>query len=75
MANMVIDGNTEQFKKNLRAVLSSYLKPELVATRTNIDEARWIVRRIRALLNEGMKPSEIVVLFEPLIIHRCWKWN
>lgn len=63
IANLVIAANVEQFPKNLKAVLTSALKPELLAMRTNLHEAKWIADRIEALLNEGMEASEIAVLF------------
>ncbi len=63
LANQIIAANTNQFTKNLNAVLSSYAKPELIAFENNLREAKWIADRIESLQAEGLSAQEIVVLF------------
>ncbi len=63
LANLIIAANAEQFPKSLKAVNSSLVKPELLALQTNLHEAKWIVDRIIALMNEGVPAEEIAVLF------------
>lgn len=63
LANKVISENTNQFTKNLKSILRASAKPELVALRSNKDEARYIVDRIEKYIYEGMKSNDIAVLF------------
>lgn len=63
LANAVIASNTKQFAKNLQAVIPKYIKPELIALKTNREEAGFIADRIQGLLADGLEPNEIVVLF------------
>ncbi|MCB9803157.1 ATP-dependent helicase [Candidatus Nomurabacteria bacterium] len=63
LANEIIALNTNQFAKNLQAILTSYVKPELIALENNLREAKWIADRIEALIAEGVPAIEIVVLF------------
>lgn len=63
LANAVIASNTKQFAKNLQAVIPKYIKPELIAVKTNREEATFIADRIQGLLADGLEPREIAVLF------------
>ena len=63
LANAVIASNTKQFAKNLQAVIPKYIKPELIAIKTNREEASFIADRIQGLLADGLEPSDIAVLF------------
>ena len=63
LANVVISENYNQFSKNLKAILDSYIKPELVALRTNVEESLFIANRIEGLLADGLEYKDIAVLF------------
>jgi DNA helicase-2/ATP-dependent DNA helicase PcrA len=63
LANLVIAENVNQFEKNLQSINPQFIKPELVAHHSGIEEARWIAERIEGMLAEGIDPEEIVVLF------------
>lgn len=63
LANNIISDNNYQFSKNLKSVINHGIKPELVALRTNKDEARYITDRIEKFLQDGVLKNEIAVLF------------
>ncbi|MBI2437089.1 MAG: ATP-dependent helicase [Candidatus Magasanikbacteria bacterium] len=63
VANQVIAQNTKQYKKELRAVLESFAKPEVHAFADAYEEGRFIVGRIEELLAEGVALKKIAVLF------------
>ena len=63
LANHIIKENKEQFPKNLKAVLSSFLKPKLLAAQNNREEALMIADNIEELLTAGLELKEIAVLF------------
>lgn len=63
LANQIIAANGNQFEKNLKAVKDNYVRPELLALRSNFEEAWFIADRIDQLIDRGMKPQDIAVLF------------
>ena len=63
LANHIIKENKEQFPKNLKAVLTSFLKPKLLAAQNNREEASMIADNIEELLTAGLELKEIAVLF------------
>ena len=63
LANLVIAENVNQFTKNLQAINQKFIKPELIAHYSSVEEAGWIADRIEGMLAEGIEPAEIVVLF------------
>ncbi len=63
LANQLIIGSPEKFKKNLQAVKDNHIRPELVALRSNMEEAWFVVDKIQYLLSLGMRPNQIAVLF------------
>ncbi len=63
LANEVIKDNQYQFSKNLKAIQGGFIKPILVALKTNREEANFIADKIEEALEDGMKASEIAVLF------------
>ena len=63
LANIVIADNVNQFEKNLESINPQFIKPELVAHHSSVDEAHWITDRIEGMLADGVEPTEIVVLF------------
>lgn len=63
LANAIISGNREQFKKNLRPVRGAEVRPTVTAFATAAEEAEHVARRILRLRQEGTPLSEISVLF------------
>jgi len=63
LANQVISQNIGQFKKDLRAIKDGFVRPELTAVSTNLEEASLIARRIQQMIADGLEPREIAVLF------------
>jgi len=63
LANNLIVGSPEQFKKNLQAVKDSHVRPELAALRSNTEEAWFVADKIQYLLSLGMRPNQMAVLF------------
>jgi len=63
LANQVIAANTDQYKKNLQAAKAPLAKPKLAALRSNLEEAHFIADRIEAIIEAGLNPQEIAVLF------------
>ena len=63
VANTVIAKNTKQFKKDLRAVVSSHIKPKIVPSQTKHDEAAFIAKRIEEIEDAGASLNTVAVLF------------
>ncbi|MEK9152372.1 MAG: ATP-dependent helicase [Patescibacteria group bacterium] len=63
LANEVIAKNTEQFSKELRAVLPSSVKPVLAPSASTGREAEYVADKIAGLIEDGVPPKEIAVLF------------
>jgi len=73
LANEVISKNKAQFKKELRSVQEKFSpfgrspegrkKPDLYIAPSAEDEARFVTKKILALLDAGVGPKEIAVLF------------
>lgn len=63
LANAIMADSAPQFAKNLQAVKASYILPQLVALRSNQEEAWFVAERIQELLAERVAPSNIAVLF------------
>ncbi|PWB38886.1 MAG: ATP-dependent DNA helicase [Parcubacteria group bacterium] len=63
LANSIFTAQDQQFVKNLKAIKDSCILPQLVALRSNQEEAWFVVERIRDLLEEGVSPRNIAVLF------------
>ncbi|MDP2812129.1 MAG: ATP-dependent helicase, partial [bacterium] len=63
LANVVIAGNLKQFPKNLKAVKEGYIRPELAALMSHYQEASYIADKIAYLLEIGLEPKNIAVLF------------
>ncbi len=62
-ANSVITKNTNRYDKKLVTGNPTGEAVQLFAGETERDEAFFIVREVRALLNSGVKASEVAVLF------------
>jgi len=64
LANAAISFNVTQFPKNLKAARKpGSIEPVEVVLSTNHDQARFVAMRIKALLESGIEPSEIAVLY------------
>lgn len=63
LANNVIANNTKQFKKSLKTLLSSGVRPELHPRMDQFSEAEFITERIQNLLDDGVPAKEVSVLF------------
>lgn len=63
LANDVISRNTKQFEKTLHAVKDGFAKPQMVTAVSAAQEAEYIAQRILELRDEGVKLSDIAVLF------------
>jgi DNA helicase II / ATP-dependent DNA helicase PcrA len=63
LANQVIAVNQNQFTKELTAINDSHVRPELVALRSNKEEAWFVADKIQQLLGRDIRPSSIAILF------------
>lgn len=64
VANQVIAGNPDQYQKELRATRPAEVKPTLVKLTDGGHQARYIVAKVRQLLDSGTaQPDEIAVLY------------
>ena len=63
VANCVIANNVEQYKKELKAKLDSFTKPEVHPFADVREEANFICDRILELREEGVEMKKIAVLF------------
>ncbi len=63
LANDVIANNINQYQKNLKTIFQSGVKPELRPQADQAAEADFVVRKISEILDGGVAPKEIAVLF------------
>jgi DNA helicase-2/ATP-dependent DNA helicase PcrA len=63
LANSSIAHNERQFKKTLQPVLPSGGRPEFVRCNDERDQARFIVEQILEMQREGIKLSEMAILY------------
>jgi DNA helicase-2/ATP-dependent DNA helicase PcrA len=63
VANAVIENNINQYKKELRGVVEACGKPIFHAFADNAEEAEKVADEIQSLIDEGISPKEIAVLF------------
>jgi DNA helicase II / ATP-dependent DNA helicase PcrA len=64
VANQVIAGNPEQYQKVLRATRAADVKPVLAKVADGGHQARYVVEKVRRLLESGEVPaSQIAVLY------------
>lgn len=63
LANEVIKDNQYQFSKDLKAIQGTFIKPILISLKTNRDEAYFIADKIEEAMEDGVRASEIAVLF------------
>ncbi|MBD5233789.1 MAG: UvrD-helicase domain-containing protein [Bacteroidales bacterium] len=62
-SNALIAHNVTRYPKELHAVSDDGLKPLFYHARSEKDEARWVAKRIKALIGEGIAPSDIALLY------------
>lgn len=63
LANNVIANNVAQYRKELRTLTSSDVKPQLFPLVDQMGEATFVADSIEKHLQEGVAPTEIAVLF------------
>lgn len=63
LANAVIANNPKQYKKNLKTIIKSGVKPILHPQPDQVAEAMFITERVLSLIKSGVPESEIAVLF------------
>ncbi len=64
VANQVIAGNPEQYQKVLRATRAAEVKPVLAKVTDGGHQARYVVEKVRRLLDSGeVSPGQIAVLY------------
>ncbi len=64
VANQVIAGNPEQYQKTLRATRAAEVKPVLAKLTDGGHQARYVVEKVRRLLESGdVEPGQIAVLY------------
>lgn len=63
VANDVISKNRDQYEKNLKSVLSEFVKPEVHVFADQQEEAQFIAERILDLRDEGVRLNDMAVLF------------
>lgn len=69
-ANSLIAKNTARMKKDLVAMLPNGPLPIYHHAKTAEDEAAWICGRIRQLIADGAKPSDIAILYRAHYVSR-----
>lgn len=63
-ANRLIDANNNSYKKNLTAFnTNDHNIPIYLRGQNQIDEANWIARTVKELLEEGTPANQIAILF------------
>lgn len=63
VANAVIANNPKQYKKNLKTILKTGVKPELHPQSGQTEEASFIADKVSSLIRGGVPHKEIAVLF------------
>lgn len=63
LANEVIGNNINQYKKELRSIRKSVVRPEVQAYTDQREEAESVAQKILDCINEGTPLKEIAVLF------------
>lgn len=63
LANNIIKENNYQFAKDLKAVKESHVRPQLAALMSHNQEASYIADNIENLVERGLNPQDIAVLF------------
>lgn len=70
-ANALIAHNTCRYPKELTARREAHERPRMYHARNEKDEASWIARHISSLVNQGMKPCRIAVLYRAHHVSRA----
>lgn len=70
IANSVIANNSQRHQKKLKPTRESAEKVELKSFEDEKEEARWIAKKIKELLQNGHKPTDIAVLFRVNAVSR-----
>jgi DNA helicase-2/ATP-dependent DNA helicase PcrA len=62
-ANALISNNRQRLGKNLWTAEGHGEPVRVFESMTDLDEAQWIVDEVRALVNDGLRRSEIAILY------------
>lgn len=62
-SNSLISHNKQRYPKSLHAIGRDGDKPVMYHAKNEKDEAQWLARNIRRLVRDGMKASDIAVLY------------
>lgn len=62
-SNSLISHNKQRYPKSLHAIGRDGDKPVMYHAKNEKDEAQWLARNIRRLVRNGMKASDIAVLY------------
>ena len=62
LANNAISYNVNQVKKIMKSNLNKGKKPKFILSRTEDDQIKFIIHKINKYINNGLNPSEIVIL-------------
>ena len=63
VANALLNQMSQSFRKRLFTQITGSQKPFLVMASDEMDQAKYVARKIESLVQEGIKISEIAVLF------------
>ncbi|MFA5770722.1 MAG: UvrD-helicase domain-containing protein, partial [Patescibacteria group bacterium] len=63
LANGVIINNRNQYSKQLKAIKENGIKPNLYPKNDQSDEAEFVVKKINELIEQGIAPHNIAILF------------
>lgn len=63
LSNAAIKANTNQYEKDLRAVRQEGMTPAVVSLGDPHEQADFITQRISEVIDQGVDPSEIAVLY------------
>ncbi len=62
-ANLLIANNTRRLGKNLRTDEGQGEQVRVYEASSDLEEAQWIIEETKSLMNEGLKRSEIAILY------------
>ncbi len=71
IANLVISNNKTRHDKKLKATRKSAEKVDFKNFEDEKEEAKWVAKKIKELIKDGEKPSDIAVLFRVNAVSRA----
>lgn len=73
VANSLIDKNIGRIKKNLFSQKPDHIKPIVHSSNTAEEEANYVASKINRLILEGVRPSEIAILYRNNHLSRTYE--